>query len=595
MSKQKKNTSWKILFRLMPFVRPHMIWLILNMLGSTSTAFLNFANTLFLQQLTDAAVRADTDSFVKWLYIAGGIVLVDMVIRYGNRYASGRYISRTLCDLRTRTSEHIQRLPMSNIEAHHTGDLVSRLNNDIGQIPGFLNSLSDVIYQPVLFIGSFIYLLLISWKLLLISCILIPISAVLYNKVSKPMEELSRKNLEGHSRANSMVQDVIGGMPIVKAFNLQKVMFGRYRNVVQEIETQGLAMDRREVALISLYLALRYIPQLVCPLYGGYLALKGEISPGSVVAANMLIWNVFLPVEALLGLLGQVRTITPAIERVFEILDQAPEHTGAPVVVSDQKLSPVAFEELSFSYDGETNILNQLSFKMTAGKVMALVGASGSGKSTILKLICGFYEPSTGHIQLYGQDLSTSDLAVARQHMSLVSQDTYLFPNTIAENIAYGRPGATRDDIVTAAQQANAHDFIMDLPKAYKTEIGERGVKLSGGQRQRLALARAILKDAPILLLDEPTSALDTQSEAMVQEALERFMRNRTVLVVAHRLSTIHNADEILVIDQGSVQERGTHEQLMMTESLYKSLYLRQIVSSEENVKQGITQAVAHD
>jgi len=264
-------------------------------------------------------------------------------------------------------------------------------------------------------------------------------------------------------------------------------------------------------------------------------------------------------------------------------------------VVSDQNTSPIEFKDLSFSYDGETNILNQLSFKMTAGKVVALVGASGSGKSTILKLVSGFYEPSTGHIQLYGQDLATSDLAAARQLMSLVSQDTYLFPTTIAENIAYGRPGATIDDIVAAAQQANAHDFIMDFPDAYNTNVGERAVKLSGGQRQRLALARAILKDAPILLLDEPTSALDTQSEALVQQALERFMSNRTVLVVAHRLSTIQNADEILVIDQGSVQERGTHEQLMKTESLYKNLYLRQIVSAEGNVIQDATREVAHD
>ena len=595
MSEQKENTSWKTVLRLMPFVKPHRIWLVLNMLGSTLRAFSSFANTLILQQLTDTVVRTDTDSFVRWLYIAGGIVVLSMIVNYGTRYASGRTISPTLRDLRHRTSEHIQHLPMSNLEAHHTGDLISRLNNDIGQIPALLNSISEVVYQPVLFAGSFIYLLLISWKLLVISCILIPITAVLYNKVSKPMEELSRKNLEGHSRANSMIQDVIGGMPIVKAFNLQKIMFGRYRNVVQEIETQGLAMDRREAALMTLYLALRYIPQLVVPLYGGYLALKGEISPGSVVAANLLIWNVFQPVEALLGLLRQVRTITPAIQRVFEILDEVPEHGGAPVVMSDPNIPPVELGELSFSYDGETNILNQLSLEVTAGKMVALVGASGSGKSTILKLICGFYTPSAGYIRLYGQDLAASDLAAARHHMSLVSQDTYLFPTTIAENIAYGRLGATSDDIVAAAQQANAHDFIMDFPETYDTDIGERGVKLSGGQRQRLALARAILKDAPILLLDEPTSALDTQSEALVQQALERFMSNRTVLVVAHRLSTIHNADEILVIEQGSVRERGTHEQLMKTESLYKNLYLRQIVSPEADVKQDTAQEVAHD
>jgi len=595
VNKQRENASWRKMLRLLPFVKPQMIWLILNMVFSTSRALFSFGNTLVLQQLTDAVVRANTGAFVKWLYIAGAIVVAGMMIHYGVRYASGRYITQTLRDLRAQISEHIQRLPMSTIEAHHTGDLVSRLNTDVSKIPDLLNSIPDAVYQPVLFIGSFIYLLLISWKLLLISCILIPITAVLYNKASKPMEELSRKNLEGHSRANSMIQDVIAGIPIVKAFNLQTVMFGRYSNVVSEIETQDLAMDRREAVLLTLFLALRYIPQLVCPLYGGYLALKGEITPGSVVAANMLIWNVFQPVEALLGLLRKVRTITPAIDRIFEILDEAPEHKGEPIVVSGQKRPPVELNELSFSYDGKTNILNQLSLTLTAGKVIALVGPSGSGKSTILKLICGFYEPTAGDIQLYGQDLAASDIVSARQYMSLVSQETYLFPTTIAENIGYGRPGAEQDDIVSAAQQANAHDFIMEFPEAYNTDIGEWGNRLSGGQRQRIALARAILKDAPILLLDEPTSALDTQSETLVQTALDRFMRDRTVLVVAHRLSTIHNADEILVLDQGCVQEHGTHDELMKTGSLYKNLYLNQIVSSEGNVKQSTKQEVTHD
>jgi ABC-type multidrug transport system fused ATPase/permease subunit len=595
LNKQQETASWKKLLGLMPFVKPNMLWLVLNMVFSTSRALFTFGNALVLQQLTDAVVQTDTGAFRDWLYIAGAIVAAGMVIHYGLRYASGRYVTQTLQDLRARISEHIQHLPMSSVEAHHTGDLVSRLNNDIGQIPGLLTSIADIVYQPVLFVGSFVYLLLISWKLLLFSCILIPISAALYNKVSKPMEELSRKNLEGHSRANSIIQDTIAGIPIVKAFNLQKVMLGKYSNVVRGIETQSLAMDRREALLLTLFLALRYIPQLVCPLYGGYLALRGEITPGSVVAANVLIWNIFQPVEAFLELLRQVRTTTPAVERVLEILDEVPEHKGAPEVVRDQKHSPLEFEALSFSYDGEANTLDQLSFTVANGKVVALVGASGSGKSTILKLICGFCEPAVGHIRLFGQDLATSDLASARQHMSLVSQETYLFPTTITENIGYGRPGSTQGDIIAAAQLANAHDFIMELPDGYSTDIGERGVRLSGGQRQRIALARAILKDAPILLLDEPTSALDTQSEALVQAALERFMQDRTVLVVAHRLSTIHNADEILLIDQGCVQERGTHKTLMETDSLYRNLYLKQIVSVDSTVKQNTTLEASHD
>jgi subfamily B ATP-binding cassette protein MsbA/ATP-binding cassette subfamily B protein AbcA/BmrA len=231
---------------------------------------------------------------------------------------------------------------------------------------------------------------------------------------------------------------------------------------------------------------------------------------------------------------------------------------------------------VNFKYNADTPILRDFNLSVDKGKAVALVGPSGCGKSTVLKLLCGFYRPQGGQIHIEGNDILQTDLYEVRKRVSLVSQETYLFPTTIAENIAYGRQGATRDEIIAAARAANAHHFISVQPEGYETRVGEWGSTLSGGERQRIALARAILKDAPILLLDEPTSALDAQSEAILQEALERFMNGRTVLVVAHRLSTIKHVDEIIVLESGKVCERGTHQELMRTDSLYKRLYLKQ-------------------
>ena len=326
---------------------------------------------------------------------------------------------------------------------------------------------------------------------------------------------------------------------------------------------------------------LRYLPQLIVPLFGGYLAYTGDISVGTLIASSYLIWMVFIPVETALGWIRQLREIAPAVERLFEILDH-PIETGPQ---HNYQIKPgvpaLSFQSVDFQYSEDNSVLHDFTFSLDQGKVAALVGSSGCGKSTVLKLLCGFYQPQNGEVQIFGNDIYQSDLKYARQLVSLVSQETYLFPTTIAENIAYGRFGAEQNEIIAAAKKANAHDFIMSQPDGYETQAGEWGKKLSGGERQRIGLARAILKDAPILLLDEPTSALDAQSEKTVQDALERFMVGRTVLVIAHRLSTIRNVDEILVLDQGHLIERGTHDQLMGSETLYKRLYLRQ---SEEEV-----------
>ncbi|MFN2112422.1 MAG: ABC transporter ATP-binding protein [Anaerolineales bacterium] len=576
MEADQDRTPLGSLRRLIPDLKVHKKWLWLVWATAFLAGIMEFLNPFLLKTLTDTAVAKQAERFWQLVILAAGAMVIDAILKYYSRIVSTRYEIYTIRDLRNRVSAHIQRLPISYIDSVHSGDLVSRLNNDMDRIAQLPRRASELVMQPVVFLLGFSYLLFLSWKLLLATCILIPVSAVLYDKVVKPMQAHSQKELEHLARANAVTQDAIQGIYIIKAYNLQKLLTEKYQKIAENVRKEGLEIDRRRALEFAVFLMLRYIPQLVAPLYGGYLAFRGEISVGALIASNYLIWMVFIPVETMLGWIRSLREVAPAVERVFEILDQPAEDGIAGEFAPVKDAKAVSFESVSFHYGEETQILDDFTLEVDEGQVVALVGSSGCGKSTVLKLLCGFYRPQQGEIRIAGQDIVLSGIREARKRVSLVSQETYLFPTTIAENIAYGKVGASQQEIEEAARAANAHDFITGLPQGYQTQVGEWGSRLSGGEKQRISLARAILKDAPILLLDEPTSALDAQSEAVVQEALERFMQGRTVLVIAHRLATIKNVDQIVVLDQGRLVERGTHAELMGAETLYQRLYLKQ-------------------
>jgi len=577
MEKTRTQTTWQTIGRLVPDLKVHKSWLWLVFLTAAIAGIMDFANPFLLKSLTDTALAQQNASFRRLLLWALAAMIVDVTLKYFTRIIAIRYKSYTIRDLRNRVTAHIQRLPISYTDTLHSGDMVSRMNNDIDKIAILPTRVHELVQHPITFVLGFSYLFFLSWKLLLAICILIPISAILFDKVVKPMQAHSQKEMEHLARANAITQDAIRGIFIIKAFNLQKLLTKKFQRIAENVRQEGLAIDKRRAVELAVFLMLRYIPQLVAPLYGGYLAFIGEISVGTLIASNYLIWMVFIPVETMLGWIRNLREVAPAVERILEILDQPAEI----MTFSDSQLDPqihsISFNSVSFQYNEDSKILEDFSLKVAEGTIVALVGSSGCGKSTVLKLLCGFYSPQSGNIEIGGRDIFQSSIQDARKQVSLVSQDTYLYPTTIAENISYGRLGATQAEIETAAIAANAHDFICTQPEGYQTQVGEWGYKLSGGEKQRIALARAILKDAPILLLDEPTSALDAHSESIVQEALERFMGGRTVLVVAHRLSTIKKAEEIIVLDLGRVVERGTHDVLMAEDTLYKRLYLKQI------------------
>jgi ABC-type multidrug transport system fused ATPase/permease subunit len=576
MKETKAPSAWETIKRLRADLTLHKTWLGLVLFTAFIGGIMTFINPYLLKTLTDTAIAQQKQAFLQLVLWALAAMLLDVVLKYFTRIVAIRYETFTIRDLRNRVLAQIQRLPISFTDTLHSGDLVSRLNNDIDKIALLPQRIHELVRQPVTFVLGFSYMYILSWKLLLATCILIPISAILFDKVVKPLQAHAQKEMEHLARANAVTQDAIRGIYIIKAFNLQKILTKKYRLIAEDVRKEGLEIDRRRAISFAVFLMLRYIPQLVAPLYGGYLAFSGEITVGALIASNYLIWLIFIPVELMLDWLRNLREIAPAVDRIFEILDQPIEHENGSDFNPAAGAKALSFNSVNFEYSDDLKILEDFTLDLDEGKVVALVGSSGCGKSTVLKLLCGFYRPQSGQIQICGSDIFQSGISAARRQVSLVSQETYLFPTTIAENISYGRPGATRDEIVNAAKAANAHDFITKHVGGYESQVGEWGAKLSVGEKQRIALARAILKDAPILLLDEPTSALDAQSEAVVQEALERFMRGRTVLVIAHRLSTIKNVDEIIVLDQGRLRERGTHQELMGSDTIYRRLYLKQ-------------------
>ncbi len=576
MEKKNENSSLKRLSPLAPFIKPLRGWVILNCIAAFLEGLIMIYFVFATRSLTDMAIKRQLSEFKSFVCFTIVVVAVSIIVSYINKYSSVRYKEDFAYNIRNYFVKHTIDLPLKTKEKYHSGDIVSRINSDILTITELVGNIPELVLNPVMFIAAFIYMYSISWKLLILSLALIPLTGYIFNIVSKPVEKNSRQIMEDTAKINALAKDAINGVYILKAFNLEGVLLEKYKKNIEEIIDRGIKIEKINANLIRLFLALRYIPQLIVPLFGGYLAIKGEITVGQLLASTQLIWYVFIPVESLLGLKKHMRMVVPAIDRIFEIINEDVElHSGEKFITKDS-YPAVRFSEVSFGYNGENQVLNNISFKLTKGTITAIVGSSGCGKTTILKLLCSFYRNYEGNIEVLGNNLKSCSPADIRKNISYVSQSTYLFPATIFENIAYGRDGAKEDEIIEAAKLANAHDFIMSLPNGYNTVTGDGNVKLSGGEQQRISLARAILKDAPILLLDEATSALDLESERLVQSSLQEFMKNRTVVVVAHRMSTIANADMILVMKDGEIVEKGVHEELIGKDSLYKRLYNKQ-------------------
>lgn len=571
---------WGFVRRTLALLAAHRRWLGSAVVLTIAVTVLGFAGPYFLRELTNRVIAGDFTTFV-WLILGS---FAAALARAGANYFKSVSLTtasmRAIRDLRDRVAGHIQRLPFAAVASYRSGDLVSRINDDLAKTESLFNRVPDYIQRPLQLAGGLAFMLVLSPKLTLATCAIMPIAVFIFERVVRPMQRHSQREMEAIASVNASIQDAIRGASIIRAFGLQRVLGDRFRPFAIAAAVHGLRRKKRDILSFIPFLALRYVPQLVVPLYGGYLALRGEIPIGDMLAFDWLIWMVFGPLEALLAWIRELRETAPALSRTYEILDAPEERRGGQPIGRSVASSAIRFEDVAFAYEESAPVLNGLSFTVGNGETVALVGPSGCGKTTILRLACGFLDPTRGGVHVFDRNVTETDLASLRSQLSIVSQETYLFPVSIAENIAFGRPNASHDEIVAAASVAHADEFILDLPDGYQSAAGEMGSRLSSGQRQRICLARAILRDAPILLLDEPTASLDAASETHVLEALKRLMKGRTTLVVSHRLSTLRGVDTIYVLDDGRVCERGTHGELLELGGTYRRLYEQQSITN---------------
>jgi subfamily B ATP-binding cassette protein MsbA len=517
-----------------------------------------------------------------------GFLIATFLIRSVFYYFQGYYLTyageRVLIDLRRETYAHLHRLSVRFFADRRTGELISRLASDVTLVRGALTgSLVSALGQAVTLIGSVALMLALNWRLSLFILAIVPVIVASGAYFGARMRKLSTEVQDQVADSSAIAEEAIGNVRVVKAFAREPFEVQRYD---QQLDRTFSAVMRQNVlrsAFGPLMTFLGFGALAAVLWFGGREVLEGRLTAGSLIAFLVYGINIAGALGTFTGLWTQLQEAVGASRRIFELLDEVPEIRDA---ADARPLPPVkgrvTFEHVSFSYPGSERVLRDINLEIQPGEVLALVGPSGAGKTTAFNLIPRFYDPTAGRVCIDGHDLRTVTLESLRGQIGIVAQETQLFSGTVRENLRYGRLEASDTELEEAARAANAAEFIERLPKGYETVVGERGVKLSGGQRQRVAIARAILKDPRILLLDEATSSLDSESESLVEEALERLMRGRTTVIIAHRLSTVHRADRLAVLKAGHLIELGSHAELIAHDGLYARLYRMQFRNEAE-------------
>ncbi|MFT7376868.1 MAG: ABC transporter fused permease/ATP-binding protein, partial [Sphingobacteriales bacterium] len=537
----------------------------------------------FMGKLIDSAMLEESQGFFSNINLVAGSLMV--VLFFQALFSFFRILlfvevsEKTLADLRKETFFRIITLPMSFFAKRRVGELNSRISADLGQIQDTLTTtIAEAIRQVITLVGGIIFLSLVSGKLTLIMLSMLPVLIVVAVIFGKFIRKIAKEAQDKLADSNTIVEETLQGISSVKAFVNETYEALRYRKQIDAVIKIAIKGAKYRGAFASFVIFALFGAIVGVIWVGVHMVETGEISFGDLT--SFILYSTF--VGAAMGsfaeLYAQIQKAVGATERVIEILDEKTEEISmeTPLLAADKILhGELEFRDIKFSYSSrkEITVLDGVSFKVDAGKKLAIVGPSGAGKSTVTQLILRFYNPENGEMLYDGKPVSSFSLNDIRSQVAIVPQDVLLFGGTILENIEYGKIGASVEEIKSAAAKANAAEFIESFPEGYETIVGERGIKLSGGQRQRIAIARAVLKDPKILILDEATSSLDSESERLVQEALEELMKDRTSVIIAHRLSTIRQADQIIVLDKGSIVERGTHDELVRNDKgLYKHL-----------------------
>jgi subfamily B ATP-binding cassette protein MsbA len=499
--------------------------------------------------------------------------LLSNLFRYLGQFTVENLRIYSLRIMRNQMYDKVMSLNVGYFSNERKGDIISKFSSDAQMVQSTISSTLHVVFrEPFLVITYLVAMLAISWKLTLFAAIFLPLVAFVIGRIVRSLRRPAKRAQEELGQMVSQLDESLSGIKIIKSYNAEGYSKGKYRGMNNLFSTISRSMARRQqlASPISEFLGITAVAVMI--IFGATLVFKGELQGAQFIVYVGIFSQITRPVRAFADAFATINQGIAAGERIFSLLDTQSTVTDAPDAVELKSFeSEIEFRGVTFRYE-EREVLRGVSFKIKKGETVALVGPSGGGKSTLSDLIPRFYDPQAGAVLIDGCDVRELAMHSLRAHLGMVAQETVLFNDTIEGNIRLGSPDATMDEVEQAARIANAHTFIMDTPEGYETNIGDRGMKLSGGQRQRLSIARAVLKNPDILILDEATSALDTESEKMVQQALDSLLRGRTSLVIAHRLSTIRNADWIIVIDRGHIVEQGRHDELMKKGELYARL-----------------------
>ncbi|NMA95376.1 MAG: ATP-binding cassette domain-containing protein [Clostridiales bacterium] len=557
----------KVLVRLMGYVKPYMFITIAGLISSILIAAISLAPPYLTKILVDEVVN--TKSLLSLRNIVIGLlgIYIFQAVFGGLRLYLLRYLSNHLVfDIRQEAFAKAQYLTVSYYDKRSTGSIMSRINSDTNQLQNFIiQATQEMLVQVLTLLGIGIIMFSMHWQLAILTLAPVPIIIFISRRFSHKIHPIYHRVWRRRSRMNAVLSDSIPGIRVTKAFTGENREIGEYASRGEELLQEQLRAARMNSMfnpIVSFLVALGGL--LVWGLGGYWMITKPDIlTLGTLVAFINYMGRFYGPVEFFARMNDSIQQAATSAERVFEIIDAVPEPNIDEGMTLDTVKGSIEFKDVDFYYDKGENVLEDINLKIEPGETVGLVGSTGSGKSTIVNLIMRYYEPTDGKILLDGIDLRDIDMQSLRKHTGIVLQDPFLFRDTIANNIAYGNPGVSIEQIIEAAKTANAHDFISKLPDAYDTHLGERGIGLSGGERQRISIARAVIRDPHVLILDEATSAVDTHTEKLIQEAIDRLIQNRTTIIIAHRLSTLRKADKIVVLDDGKIVEMGTHNELM--------------------------------